>query len=441
MDRCQNNKESYMKIIHCADIHLGSGISYIEDPAKRRERQDELLETYRRMFRYAVLNEIEAIIIAGDLFDTDQVAAPLMGAVIREIIDHPDISVYYLKGNHDVNIKSGIENIPNLHCFTDVVKVYDLHNNALPKMNDIHDLHGDTDVVRSLHNSNAIRNDRVNVNIAGVELTPDNRDSFYDELNFAPEDFNILVLHGQLYENGGSNELAINKRLLQHRNIDYLALGHIHAYRSGGIDARGIYCYPGCLEGRGFDECGSHGFVVLDIDTADGNCKRSFVEFARRKLHEIQVDITDMTGGAEILNSVEKSLDNARCPEQDMIGVELTGMVDQGLSPVCAYIKKVLSERYYYIKVKDATKKTYSLHNNANCNEKIRGLHNDVNYNEKIYGLHKNKQMDDKSGRYDRVSFRKMFTDTVRRKNDISEADREEIIRLGIMALNGEELI
>lgn len=417
-----------MKIIHCADIHLGSGISYIEDPVKRRERQDELLETYRRMFRYAVLNEIEAIIIAGDLFDTDQVAAPLMGAVIREIIDHPDISVYYLKGNHDVNIKSGMENIPNLHCFTDVVKVYSLHNNVLPKMNYIHDLHGDTDVVRSLHNSNTIRNDRVNVNIAGVELTPDNRDSFYDELNFAPEDFNILVLHGQLYENGGSNELAINKRLLQHRNIDYLALGHIHAYRSGGIDARGIYCYPGCLEGRGFDECGSHGFVVLDIDTADGNCKRSFVEFARRKLHEIQVDITDMTGGAEILNSVEKSLDNARCPEQDMIRVELTGMVDQGLSPVCAYIKKVLSERYYYIKVKDATKKTYSLHNDANCNEKI-------------YGLHKNKQMDDKSGRYDRVSFRKMFTDTVRSKNDISEADREEIIRLGIMALNGEELI
>lgn len=418
MDRCQNNKESYMKIIHCADIHLGSGISYIEDPAKRGERQDELLETYRRMFRYAVLNEIEAIIIAGDLFDTDQVAAPLMGAVIREIIDHPDISVYYLKGNHDVNIKSGIENIPNLHCFTDVVKVYSLHNNELPEMNDIHDihdLHGDTDVVSSLHNLNMIRNDRVNVNIAGVELTPDNRDSFYDELNFAPEDFNILVLHGQLYENGGSNELAINKRLLQHRNIDYLALGHIHAYRSGGIDTRGIYCYPGCLEGRGFDECGSHGFVVLDIDTADGNCKRSFVEFARRKLHEIQVDITDMTGGAEILNSVEKSLDNARCPEQDMIRVELTGMVDQGLSPVCAYIKKALSERYYYIKVKDATKKSYS--------------------------LHKNKQMDDKSGRYDRVSFRKMFTDTVMSKNDISEADREEIIRLGIMALNGEELI
>ena len=283
-------------------------------------------------------------------------------------------------------------------------------------------------MIRSLHNSNKIRNDRVNVNIAGVELTPDNRDSFYDELNFAPEDFNILVLHGQLYENGGSNELAINKRLLQHRNIDYLALGHIHAYRSGGIDARGIYCYPGCLEGRGFDECGSHGFVVLDIDTADGNCKRSFVEFARRKLHEIQVDITDMTGGAEILNSVEKSLDNARCPEQDMIRVELTGMVDQELSPVCAYIKKVLSERYYYIKVKDAAKKTYSLHNNANCNEKI-------------YGLHKDKQMDDKSGGYDRVSFRKMFTDTVRSKNDISEADREEIIRLGIMALNGEELI
>lgn len=393
-----------MKIIHCADIHLGSGFSYIEDPVKRRERQDELLETYRRMFRYAVLNEIEAIIIAGDLFDTDQVAAPTMGAVIREIIDHPDISVYYLKGNHDVNIKSGMENIPNLHCFTDVVKAYGLHknNNELP--DDLHDLYDDRNVVRSLHNSNEARNDRVNVNIAGVELTCGNRDSFYNEVDFAPEDFNILVLHGQLYENGGSDELAINKRLLQHRNIDYLALGHIHAYRSGGIDTRGIYCYPGCLEGRGFDECGPHGFVVLDIDTANGTCKRSFVEFARRKLYEIQVDITSTVSGAEILNSVEKSLDNSRCLEQDMIKVELTGTVDQELLPVCAYIKKVLSDRYYYIKVKDSTKKTIGLHNNE-------------------------------------LSFRKMFTDTVMSKTDIHEADREEIIRLGIMALNGEELI
>lgn len=431
-----------MKIIHCADIHLGSGFSYIEDPVKRRERQDELLETYRRMFRYAVLNEIEAIIIAGDLFDTDQVAAPIMGAVIREIIDHPDISVYYLKGNHDVNIKSGMENITNLHCFTDEVKVYGLHNNELS--DDIHNLYDDRDVIRSLHNSNATRNDRVNVNIAGVELTCGNRDSFYNELDFAPEDFNILVLHGQLYENGGSDELAINKRLLQHRNIDYLALGHIHAYRSGGIDTRGIYCYPGCLEGRGFDECGPHGFVVLDIDTANGTCKRSFVEFARRKLYENQVDITNTVSGAEILNSVEKSLDNSRCLEQDMIKVELTGTVDQELLPVCAYIKKVLSDRYYYIKVKDSTKKTISLHNNT-----------------KTYSLHKNKQiddlslknmslnrtyfkdmaMDDRSGMYDWVSFRKMFTDTVMSKTDIHEADREEIIRLGIMALNGEELI
>ncbi len=393
-----------MKIIHCADIHLGSGFSYIEDPVKRRERQDELLETCRRMFRYAVLNEIEAIIIAGDLFDTDHAATPIMGAVIREIIDHPDISVYYLKGNHDVNIKSGMENILNLHCFTDEVKVYGLHknNNELP--DDIHVKYDDRDVTRSLHNSDAARNDHVNVNIAGVELTSGNRDSFYDELDFAPEDFNILVLHGQLYENGGSDELAINKRLLQHRNIDYLALGHIHAYRSGGIDSRGIYCYPGCLEGRGFDECGPHGFVVLDIDTANGTCKRNFVEFARRKLYEMQVDITDTAEGAEILNSVEKSLDNSRCLEQDMIKVELTGTVDQELSPVCAYIKKSLSERYYYIKVKDSTKRTYSLHKSS-------------------------------------ASFRKMFTDTVMSKTDIPEADREEIIRLGIMALNGEELI
>lgn len=419
-----------MKIIHCADIHLGSGFSYIEDREKRRERQAELLETYRRMFRYAVLNNIEAIIIAGDLFDSDQVAAPIMGAVIREITDHPDISVYYLKGNHDVSIKGdsrsgddmayGMENIPNLFCFTDTMKIYSLHNSETAG-----NMHG-------LHNSKAAGNTHVNINIAGVELDSNSSGRFYDEIDLPAEDFNILVLHGQLYENGGSDALAINKRLLQHKNIDYLALGHIHAYRSGSVDSRGIYCYPGCLEGRGFDECGSHGFTVLDVNTEDGSCERSFVEFAQRKLSEVQVDITNVAG-ADILRQVEKSLDNSRCLKQDMVKVELTGTVYEEMTPVCAYIKSALSERYYYVRVKDSTRRTNGLHNTTEPHDAGDSYGAGTPYNaEDSY---------DTSVTFDRNSFRKMFRDTVMDRRDIPETDREEIIRLGIMALNGEELI
>ena len=48
---------------------------------------------------------------------------------------------------------------------------------------------------------------------------------------------------------------------LKNKNIDYLALGHVHKYKMEKLDNRGIYCYSGCLEGRGFDECGDKGCV------------------------------------------------------------------------------------------------------------------------------------------------------------------------------------
>jgi exonuclease SbcD len=48
---------------------------------------------------------------------------------------------------------------------------------------------------------------------------------------------------------------VISLKELKNKAIDYLALGHIHSYKMEQLDSRGVYCYPGCLEGRGFDEC------------------------------------------------------------------------------------------------------------------------------------------------------------------------------------------
>ena len=55
---------------------------------------------------------------------------------------------------------------------------------------------------------------------------------------------------------------------------------------------RDRYCYSGCLEGRGFDECGQKGFVVLDIDDEKLTAGFSFVPFAYRSLYTLYVDVT-----------------------------------------------------------------------------------------------------------------------------------------------------
>ena len=77
---------------------------------------------------------------------------------------------------------------------------------------------------------------------------------------------------------------------MKNKNIDYLALGHIHSFEKEPLDKRGVYCYSGTLEGRGFDECGDKGFVLLDVN--DNKITSEFVKFAKRTLHELVYDIS-----------------------------------------------------------------------------------------------------------------------------------------------------
>ena len=91
---------------------------------------------------------------------------------------------------------------------------------------------------------------------------------------------NIVVLHGQESEYSARDKAEIiHLTALKNKGIDYLALGHTHSYKKERLDARGVYCYPGCLEGRGFDECGEHGFVMLDIDELTGTIDSTFIPF------------------------------------------------------------------------------------------------------------------------------------------------------------------
>ena len=95
------------------------------------------------------------------------------------------------------------------------------------------------------------------------------------------EDFNIVMLHGQDSVRPGEELIALP--LLRNKSIRYLALGHIHSYKCEKLDLDGRYCYCGCLEGRGFDECGEKGFVLLDIN--GDRLSSEFIPFAYRKMH------------------------------------------------------------------------------------------------------------------------------------------------------------
>ena len=64
-----------MKIIHCADLHLDSKMTANLTREQARERRKEIIRTFTRMVEYAETQDVRAILIAGDLFDTKKVSA------------------------------------------------------------------------------------------------------------------------------------------------------------------------------------------------------------------------------------------------------------------------------------------------------------------------------------------------------------------------------
>ena len=64
-----------MKIIHCADLHLDSGLQTHLSREKAGMRRDELLSNFGRLAEYASENGVEIVLIAGDLFDRDKVVS------------------------------------------------------------------------------------------------------------------------------------------------------------------------------------------------------------------------------------------------------------------------------------------------------------------------------------------------------------------------------
>ena len=355
-----------MKFIHCADLHLDAKMSANLDKEKAKTRKTEILHTFERMVQYAADNGVSGILIAGDMFDTRNITATTKNAVLHQINTHPDITFFYLNGNHDNdNFLANLDIIPdNLKMFGSDWTSYEFGKIA----------------------------------ITGIDLSTENTSLAHASLMLKSDKFNIVMMHGQ------DGEL-INLRALKNKSIDYLALGHIHTYRSEQLDARAIYCYPGCLEGRGFDEVGEHGFVELDINEEDGTYRHKFLPFAERKLYEVSVDVTDCQTTSEMIERVAVYLKEVECEETALVKIILTGTVDVECEKDVDYILARFKSQYFFVKIYDETTLKIDV--------------NDYMLDESLKGEY----------------VRMIMQDTT-----LNEEDKAIIIRYGLQVIAGEEV-
>ncbi len=363
-----------MKLIHCADLHLDSKMTANLDKDHAKERKAELLAAYERMVDYAVQHGILGILIAGDMFDTKHILATTRNTVLASIQNHPDITFFYLQGNHDHdNFLSGLEELPqNLKLFDQTWTSYQIGN----------------------------------VMIWGIELNRENTGSAYYDLVLDQRKCNIVMLHGQEMEGAAKDKAEIiNIKALRNKGIDYLALGHIHGYKYERLDARGSYCYSGCLEGRGFDECGEHGFVVLDIEEA-GTITHEFIPFASRRLYTVEVDVSDCMTTAQMVEKTELQIKEEGCTQADLLKIVLCGESDVECEKDIEYIKSRFKNLFYFVKVADETM---------------------LKINPDHYLLDE--------------SLKGEYVRTVMADETLSQDEKANVIRYGLQAIAGEEIL
>ncbi len=297
-----------LRIIHAADLHLDSPFEALgEKAAQRRREQRELLFATAETARE---KSADLLLLAGDLLDSAAAYSETFLA-IKSAFGELECPVFVSPGNHD-HICPGSPytrgDLPeNVHVFGSGWSCCELPG--------------------------------LGAKVYGAGYT----DALCPPLlrGFAAEreegKLCIGLLHADLGAVGESRYCPITPEEVAASGFDYLALGHQHTY-SGLLRFGETFCaYPGCPEGRGFDECGEKGILYLELEP--GSAKAEFIPLARRRYDIIELDISE---GMPPLPSGR---------EEDIVRIILTGESD--FAPDLAALQREWEPKFFALQLRD----------------------------------------------------------------------------------------
>ena len=248
-----------IKILHSADWHLDAPL-LLRRPEQTRQLKDALAGIPGKIVSLCKQERCDLMLLAGDLFDGVHATGTLQA--LKAALEDAAVPVFITPGNHDyVGADSpwAQEVWPdNVHIFKKPV----LESVVLPELDCI------------VYGAGFIAMD------ADALLTDFTAD--------APQKYKLGILHGDPTQ-ANSPYCPISRQQVQNSGLDYLALGHIHkgdSFRSG----KTLCAWPGCPMGRGYDEDGEKGVLIVTLDeTADAR----FVPLDTPRFYDLEIPAGD----------------------------------------------------------------------------------------------------------------------------------------------------
>ena len=309
-----------LKLLHAADLHLDSAFESLtpEQAAERRAGQRELLFVIEET---AEKRGVSAVLLSGDVFDGNSVKSETA---------------------RDFNSALGALNCPVI---------------VAPGNHDAYSANSAWETLRLPENVYIFKNEHIEaVQFPGIPARfwgAGFRNSFSGPLlrGFTPGEkadgcFDIMVLHGDTGA-GAADYNAISREDLVKCGMDYVALGHIHARTPVLKAGETAYAYPGCTEGRGFDETGEKGALLVTV--SDEGVHAEFVPLGGVRYERVSVDV----GGKDVYEAVLAAV-SALTPN-DCCRLELTGECLE--QPDLGLLRRQLEGRFRELQLRDETVK------------------------------------------------------------------------------------
>ena len=304
-----------IRILHAADLHLDSPFEALPAGKAAQRRQEQRL-LIARLAQTVKDNGVQLVLLSGDLLDTGSAYRETAMTLI-DILGRIECPVFIAPGNHDYY--SPHSPYAKLH-WPDNVHIFSApHVECVPIP-------------------------ELNVRVWGAAFTEPRSTALLRDFEVEKEEsvVDIMCIHGDV-GNEHSPYNPVTEEQIAKSGMDYIGFGHIH--KASGLRRAGdtFYAWPGCPEGRGFDEVGNKSVYLADI--TPNHCKLRGIKIAMRRYEIMRIRISD---GEDILTKMPYDTEN------DIYRIILTGRTQA--PPDVALLTSQLEPRFFSLQIIDQTK-------------------------------------------------------------------------------------
>ena len=280
-----------MRLLHIADVHLERPFTWL-GPDRGRKRRAELRATLARVVAIAREQNVDALCIAGDLFEREN-SLPALGEFLAESFGRlGDVPVLISPGDRDYYRRG---------CLYDQV--------SWP---------ANVQIFRSATLSPVPVRDGT---VWGCAFEgPDQRSSPLAGLAISDRNLHVGLFHADVDGDATGLYAPINPRDIVGSGLRFAMLGHVHA---GRWDEQHSFAYPGSLEPLDSSEAGPRGAILLDI--TNSSLRVEWIPVAQRQVLFEEIDISTISTIAEFRRQIAR-----RQPawEHALVSLRLVGVLN-----------------------------------------------------------------------------------------------------------------